>query len=311
MRTFVEYFPIKQFFRGLKLFGFPSIYWYYESIHKIKQGVISRLIPKSLEILKESNHESVIEPNSPIFFMWWQGAEQMPEVVKLCYSQLCKCANGHPIYFLNKENIKDVYIDLTNQYNDCNIIDYCLTNNIRIQHLSDILRNKLLYHCGGIWIDATVFLTKDIDFTINGLKYFSARRDSKYTNNYFPSRGKWSSYFIASGAGCLLHKFLYSGLEEIVLENGEMPDYFTLDYLFYIAYEKNADIKTMINSTPIVEPIVGDFNDVSLSIDKQEFNEKISRTPLFKLDWRKYDVNSKDSKKTTIFQYLKQYNDTM
>jgi len=47
-----------------------------------------------------------------------------------------------------------------------------------------------------------------------------------------------------------------------------MPDYFTLDYLFSIAYEENEDIRAMIDSIPAVEPIIGDFNNVGNEIMK-------------------------------------------
>jgi len=162
MKTYVDYFPYKLLFRGLSLLGFPSMYWYYELYHIAKQRRIRQLIPETIKILKEPNNLNIIRSDSPIFFMWWQGLNNMPDVVKLCYSQLCKCSGFHPIIFLCEKNFKDVYFNMVKQEVDSNILDSYYLNHIKIQHLADILRNKLLYNCGGIWVDATVFLTKEI-----------------------------------------------------------------------------------------------------------------------------------------------------
>jgi len=307
MKTYVEYLPFKLLFRGLKFLGLPSMHWYYELYHNAQQRKIKQLIPESIKILREQNNLKIIRSDAPIFFMWWQGFDNMPEVVKLCYSQLYKCAGSHPIVFLCENNFRDIYLSMVKKELESNVVELFYSDHLKVQHLSDILRNKLLYNCGGIWIDATVFLTKNIDIILNDSKFFSGRRDPQKANNYFPSRGRWTSYFVASDAWCSLTKFLYSGLEEILERNGSLPDYFTLDYLFSIAYEEKKEIRDMIGNIPTIEPIIGHFNNVSGVISQKEYNDIICKAPFFKLDWRKYNGDYDESGKPTIFYYLKQY----
>lgn len=308
MRTYhVEYLLFKLFFRGLKILGLPSMRWYYKFYHSAKQRKIKQMIPESLELLKANDTIKDISYDAPIFFMWWQGLDKMPDVVKLCYSQLKKCTGSHPVIFLCESNFRDIYYDLTHHEIDKKILDWYYDSQINVQHLSDILRNKLLYHSGGIWVDATVFLTTNVNELIKGLKFFSGKRPPKKSNYNFPANGRWTSYFIITGVEGLLTKFLYSGLEEIVEHQGRMPDYFTLDYLFSIADQENYDIKTMIDSIPTIEPIIGRLNNVGHCITRNEFDDIIGRAPLFKLDWRKSKGDYNELGQSTILYYLKDY----
>ena len=41
-----------------------------------------------------------------IWIFWWQGLENMPEVVKICYNSVLENAGEHPVHLITKENYK-------------------------------------------------------------------------------------------------------------------------------------------------------------------------------------------------------------
>ena len=55
--------------------------------------------------------ENAIGKYSNIWVCWWQGEENMPPVVQVCYRQLRKMACGHPVVLITEENCKD-YVNI-------------------------------------------------------------------------------------------------------------------------------------------------------------------------------------------------------
>jgi hypothetical protein len=101
-----------------------------------------------------------------IWFLWLQGQNSMPYIVKNCYKSWVKKNPNYEVIFLNKENISQ-YI---------NIEPFILNNkNITPQAFSDIVRVYLLNDYGGIWVDSTCFCTKPLDSWLN----------QKMTNDFF------------------------------------------------------------------------------------------------------------------------------
>ena len=50
------------------------------------------------------------EDNYPIWVMWWQGENKMPEVVKICYASILKNAGSHPVNLITNCNYEK-YLD--------------------------------------------------------------------------------------------------------------------------------------------------------------------------------------------------------
>ena len=94
-----------------------------------------------------------IERNCNIWIFWWQGEKKMPLIVKKCYESVKSNAKDHKVVLIDKNNLNN-YVDFP-QF----IYDRIETGNMTITHFSDILREKLLYMYGGIWMDATIFMT--------------------------------------------------------------------------------------------------------------------------------------------------------
>ncbi len=91
-----------------------------------------------------------------IWVFWWQGIENMPPVVKLCFDSLRIHAGNIPIYVVTKKNFRE-YVSFPSF-----IIEKFQKGNFSITHFSDILRFALLSQYGGLWLDATIFVSEDL-----------------------------------------------------------------------------------------------------------------------------------------------------
>lgn len=94
----------------------------------------------------------------PIFFFWWQGEKNLPEICRICLesirANILNCDTE--LIIITKHNIME-YVKLTP-----NIIEKHESGIMTTTHFSDILRCELLYRYGGLWVDATILVTKKI-----------------------------------------------------------------------------------------------------------------------------------------------------
>lgn len=112
--------------------------------------------------------EEPIGATSPIWVCWWQGEKKMPDIVKACYSSICRHADNHSVILITEKNFQE-YATMPDF-----IMQRLYKREMTITHFSDLLRMNLLKRHGGIWLDSTILLTKDIDSIINtSLPYYS------------------------------------------------------------------------------------------------------------------------------------------
>lgn len=90
----------KLFFRRIE--GFFSFFK--------QQYILHHLIAKSggKEIISKYKNQTCdscenIDATSPIWVCWWQGKENMPDIVKACYNSIQKHACNHPVILITLE----------------------------------------------------------------------------------------------------------------------------------------------------------------------------------------------------------------
>lgn len=88
-----------------------------------------------------------------VWFMWLQGLDNAPEIVKRCYESQRKYLPDKKFVLLDESNIFS-YIDLPEH-----IKRKRAEGKIGNAHFSDIVRNAILIKYGGYWIDSTVYMT--------------------------------------------------------------------------------------------------------------------------------------------------------
>lgn len=234
---------------------------------------------------------------APIWYCWLQGENNMPEIPTLCLESIKKHSNEHPIYIITFDNHKR-YVELP-----AFIITLYETKKIKAAHFSDILRMALLYKYGGAWIDATIFLSKDISEEIFTYPFYSIKTEEE---GYYISRCRWSGFFLAGMKrnpifGALLELY-YAYLKE----NELFVDYLMMDYFIDILYQSKVEIKEMIDQIPPNNPNIYFLKNVLCKEFDQVVWEGVTRnTNIFKLDWRMYSHNELIQNKSNYYNYLK------
>lgn len=281
--------------------------WHARKIHKRNKEWIKSLIPDSLHYLSNQNNEfekRAIQPDTPIFVMWWQGKNNLPPIVQVCQKKLQTYSGTHPIVFITEENIEQVFIVYTGKQIDLEIMGWLRSGKITIAYFSDFVRSALLSsQSGGIWVDATLLFTKPIDETILNKSFYSLKRYKKgeYWRNV--PELKWSAYFLVSAPYNPFMGFLNMALKEAVKRNGEIPHYFTVDYIMAIAYDLNPYIHAFIENLPSIDPNVFLLQDINAIVSKDDFQGIYDSSPVFKMNWRIVPEKEKESSKT-IYKFL-------
>lgn len=124
-----------------------------------------------------------------IWFLWFQGLEKAPYIVKQCLKSWKKHNPEWQVIVLDENSIKE-YID----------IEKIISRNhpyLKIQKISNIIRLNLLEKYGGVWADATCFCCKPLDTWLTS--YMS---ESKFFAFYKPKIDRpISNFFLASSVG--------------------------------------------------------------------------------------------------------------
>ena len=141
-----------------------------------------------------------------VWFMWLQGVDNAPEIVKRCYESQRRLLPDKKFILIDETNIYS-YIDLPEH-----IKRKRQEGKIGNAHFSDMVRNELLIKYGGYWIDSTVFMTDaDIFPIVDKTKLFMF---SYYYFGFNPEVMELNNWFIHSTSNnnmlCLLQELLFA-----------------------------------------------------------------------------------------------------
>lgn len=199
----------------------------------------------------------------PIWVLWWQGKDNMPDIIKACYESKLHHSNGHPVIFIDKSNIKQ-YIDFPDY-----IWKQFETGKLRIQHLSDMARIKLIKEYGGLWLDASIYCLRDIPEHIFSLPLYSLK--NKNDNDLFLSNDKWTTFTIGGQKNNLLCCFLDDFFMEYCKSGKPFIDYFMFDCAISLAKESIPAIRDLLNEIPFAD---GNYRWIKQHLF-EEYNEQL------------------------------------
>ena len=257
-----------------------------------QQKVVKKYIDNTDNLLMNN---SPIGDTSNIWVCWWQGEENMPEVVKVCYRSIKKLSGKHPVVLITEENLKD-YVKLPQL-----IMDKYAAGIISRTHFSDILRFYLLKEYGGIWMDITNFLTAEIDsFVPVDSTFYSYKHITEYNN---VSQGLWTSYFNASGKGNIIPSYLYESLVSYWNKTDKLEDYLLLDFIFKLGYDNIPAMKKIIDSIPLKE--IGTMRKImNRKWNGEEWKRYFVQAPFQKLSYKKYVNKTPKKGEKTHYAYM-------
>lgn len=214
----------------------------------------------------------------PAFACWWQGIDNVPDMVMKCLNSIDKnLPENVELHLITLENVFN-YIDLPDW-----IIDKFNNGKITYTHLSDILRMGLLYRYGGMWIDATYFATGSFDESIFCRDFWTLKLTQTDWKTDI-SKGRWSGNCIFTKPGNILTRFVLNAFYEYWKTEDELINYFLIDILIDIAYRRVPGCREMIDSVETSNPMCHRMRRIANKKYDEKFWENLCRdTYLFKL----------------------------
>lgn len=219
------------------------------------------------------------EQSNKVWICWFQGIENAPDIVQICYNSLRKNLRGKEIIVITADNISE-YVTFPNYIKDKwnrGIITYT--------HMTDLLRLELLIKYGGTWIDSTVLCTRDIskipEYYLNSNLFFyqtlKPGRDGHAT--------VLSSWFMSATTNNRVLMAVRYLCYEYWKKNNDMVDYFLLHDFFQMVLEYYEDdwheVVPVCNSTPHILLLrLFDRYDANL------LNNIMNQTPFHKLSYK-------------------------
>ena len=235
-------------------------------------------------------------PDAPIWFCWFQGDECLPDIPSLCLKSIQRHANRHPINIITKDNYLK-YVDIPEF-----VILLHKEGKMKTAHFCDIIRMSLLYKHGGLWMDATIFVTKDLSEDFFNYPFYSIKNEDM---GHYISHCRWAGFFLSGWKNCPIYgallKLYYAYLEKHTL----FIDYLMMDYFIDILYQTNDTIKKLIDDVPLNNPDIYSLKPLLCeTFDSDKFSQITQNTSIFKLDWRMYSQKDLTANKLSFYNYL-------
>lgn len=306
----------------LSQFGvwFSVKYCYFKFTHKDKQyislvyeyllNIVKPLIREYNEKVTMLNVSSVDEitmnnEKVPIWVCWWQGYENMPELCKLCFLRLEKMipenAELHLVTLQNYQSFVEIPSHLVTRFNE---------GNITMTTYSDILRNYLLKQRGGMWIDSTIFVSKELSEEFFAQpEWWSIKLPFEFENNKNMgqriSERKWSGFIMKGEKENIINSFVADAFSLYYETHKITIDYFIQNMLIRIAYHSIPTVRAIIDAIPFNNTDVYTLYDNIDNIFSAELYEQWNKnTSFYKLTYkREYEPTNSDGQ-TNFYGYF-------
>lgn len=240
------------------------------------------------------NREDFCQERSPksfkIWTLWLQGENQAPPLVKKCFAQMRIIYGEEQLVVLDEQTISQ-YVNLPNF-----ILEKYHKGNISNAHYSDIIRTFLLCSYGGIWIDATCYLTDKLPEEI-----FNSKLCVFKTPQCYPGAIKASSWFILSEKNSVTMQLVKALLVAYWKNNNHIEDYLLFHIFFSIAVDYTKASRLEWSNMPY-------YNNDNTHIMKRELLTKYDKeryenlcriSSIHKLSWKIHNTSA-----NTLYSFI-------
>ena len=222
-----------------------------------------------------------------IWTMWQQGEAQMPETVQASMKTIKNFAkrNDCEFYLLTDENLADfinIPRDITEKYKK---------KELSTAHYSDIIRFSLLCQYGGIWMDATLFVSPYATLEMFDGDFFTLNHPPIHTDKIERAIGdfKWAGFFLAGKKGKPYFKHIRDLYLYYVRKYPVFIHYLMMDYFILSEYKCNPYFESLVDRLPILAPAerVWFLRDHAHDLfDEKEWEEVLKTTPILKTTYK-------------------------
>ena len=220
--------------------------------------------------------DKIREPSSDvpkiIWTCWWQGTENLPPVVEKCIASIRKYCPDYELRIVTADNMHD-YVNLPDY-----IMQKHKKGNITRTQLSDLLRLELLTKYGGMWLDATVFLTAPLPDKILSAPFFAFHCREIY---------QAQSWFLKAKSDNIILHNLKNLMFEYWRRENKMINYFLVYLSFDAVVKNNLECAKMWAQTPLIYDDCYELADNFFApYSAQKWAAIKAKTTIHKLSWK-------------------------
>ena len=246
----------------------------------------------------------------PVWMFWWQGVNQMPEVCRICYESLRRnLPDEAELILLTKDNYPE-YASIPDE-----IVSKIEKGVYSLTLFSDLLRNELLVHHGGLWVDSTMYCSKPITPQDLDLQHFwSIKLQPSIADNNSIGRSitnrMWGGFIQRAPKGSKINVIVLNALKQYMSEHNVLSEYFIQNIFIRLLYDKDADVRQEIDSIEFSNPNLYDLDSMmNEPFDQEKWDQLIENTTFFKLSWKKkYSLTTSDGRDSFYGYLLKKNN---
>lgn len=273
---------------------------YYPSFFRLKhRTILEYLEPGFRQVLnkirnsKEIGSPHMIDESRLIWVLWLQGRKTMPKIVEACVMSIEKHCGNRKVIVISLDEVKQL-VDIP-----AFIYERYDKGIIQPAHFSDIIRMALLSRYGGIWMDATIYLSSRLP-DYGNLTFYSIKRHKGNLENVGAEDGtKWTTYFVACGKDNIFVTVIYEYMIDYLKTHEKFPDYLFMDYCFALLYNNSRDFREAVGCMPFDNEGVSDMlHNLNQPYSKKLW-DKLQKNIVNKLT---YKLSLKDGH--TIAEYL-------
>lgn len=242
------------------------------------------------------------EGKVPVWCCWWQGVENMPELVRMCNDRLRYfLPEEAELRILTAENYRE-YVELPSW-----VIEKFEAGKMSITALSDVLRVALLAEHGGFWIDSTVFISHRFPMEFIQKDYYAQRMFDPIKCKHEACKGRWCGFLMGGKPGnaifCLLRDAFFAWWKE----HDSVIDYVILDYFLLAGYKQVPAIREQVDNLPDNNTDVFEMYRLLNNAYTPELYEKLTaNTNLHKLTYKFDLIEQTPDGEITLYAYLRQ-----
>ena len=233
-------FYLRGLLTKLDFIHFPTKYLY-EFYYKVIIYLLQNDFKVADEQIKLKSIPKSNQTQNFVWFMWWQGMENAPQIVRVNYKRVKKLFGDDNVVLISKSNYKD-FTDVSNE-----IISKVNKGEITFTQWSDILRFNLLKNHGGMWIDSTVIVSNAF------VSYFNQKKKEKFFSicsdreeYHYISHSLWTSWLCGGSPNYELFIFMDEFFKTYFRNHQLNVDYYLIDDAIYYYYLTHTNFQRMI-----------------------------------------------------------------
>ena len=261
--------------------------------HKRCQRELNSLIEQTdNELLSEIKPLKKLPDDKVVIWQYWaQGldSKSMPQLINICFQSVEKYSQDYTLIRVSDENINE-FLEFPDWLKE------------KVQHLtralfSDLLRCLLLSKYGGLWLDATTFLTGVPPSYLFGSDLFMYQREDSELNkefweNTFAYYWSWSPNFLVKALTGIMYASKGSKVVEDLASlqlsywksNTQSPNYFFIQILIELYFRKHPQYRPKIVNDTIPHLLRQYINECP--VPGYSINDILRKTTLHSLNYK-------------------------